>query len=76
MATLIVELLSAFYGEITILKFYFISFLYLLYLLSLHYESGLKTTLCGIFLFIYYVNICLLIDMISLHTLKYDYQCI
>ena len=45
MATLIVELQSAFYGEITILQFYFISFLYLLYLLSLHYESSLKTTL-------------------------------
>ena len=63
-------------GGVTILKFDFISFLYLLYLLSLHYESGLKTTLYGILLLIYYVNICLLIDTVSLHTLKYDYQCI
>lgn len=79
MATsIIVELQSAFsgLGGVTILKFDFISFLYLLYLLSLHYESGLKTTLYGILLLIYYVNICLLIDTVSLHTLKYDYQCI
>lgn len=71
MATLIiVKLQSAFVWGGNILKFYSISFLYLLFFLYI--MNQVWKQLYGIFLFIYYVNICLLIDMVSVHTLKYD----